>query len=134
MKKAQDKESTSMYQCIFYLAPGDYHRYHSPTEMLVKKRNHILGYLRPVKLDYISKNKDVYETNERVAIFGEWKYGLMSMVFVGATNVGSIVLNFDKELKTNRFKLSSTGTHIVSYSKEGEDAQSPLPKSPQSKK
>jgi phosphatidylserine decarboxylase len=40
----------------------------------------------------------VYETNERVAIFCEWMQGFLSMVFVGATNVGSIGLNFDKVL------------------------------------
>lgn len=43
------------------------------------------------------------------------------MVFVGATNVGSISLNFDKELKTNtRLRLPMSGSRILSYAKEKE--------------
>lgn len=30
------------------------------------------------------------------AVLGRWKHGFFSMVPVGATNVGSIVVNFDK--------------------------------------
>ena len=39
--------------------------------------------------------------NERVVLKGEWKWGNIIQAYVGATNVGSIVINFDKELKTN---------------------------------
>jgi phosphatidylserine decarboxylase len=39
--------------------------------------------------------------NERVVLLGRWKYGFFSYTSVGATNVGSIVINFDKELRTN---------------------------------
>jgi len=38
----------------------------------VRRRNHIYGYLAPVKLSYIEENPRCYETNERVALFGEW--------------------------------------------------------------
>ena len=44
------------------------------------------------------KNKHVLKDNERVTIFGDWVYGFFGMTFVGALNVGSIVLNFDHEL------------------------------------
>ncbi|EGR31450.1 phosphatidylserine decarboxylase, putative [Ichthyophthirius multifiliis] len=96
---------SKIYQVIFYLNPGDYHRYHSPANILIKKRNHIVGYLAPVKELYIQKNPRVYEENERVALFGEWDFGQFTQVYVGATNVGSMDINFD-ELKTNRnFKV-----------------------------
>ena len=42
--------------------------------------------------------KSVYETNERISIFGEYLHGFISLVFVGALNVGTIDLNFDKVL------------------------------------
>lgn len=41
MKKAEKKEGSKLYSIIFYLNPGDYHRYHSPCEFFVKRSNHI---------------------------------------------------------------------------------------------
>jgi len=35
-----------LYQLIVYLAPGDYHRFHSPTDMIIKFRRHFPGILR----------------------------------------------------------------------------------------
>jgi phosphatidylserine decarboxylase len=43
-----------LYSIIFYLSPGDYHRYHSSVEFEVDYRNHIAGHLWPVKVDYVS--------------------------------------------------------------------------------
>ncbi len=34
-------------------------------------------------------------------VLGRWRYGFFGMVPVGATNVGSIVINFDAALRTN---------------------------------
>jgi len=94
MKK---KSSTNkIYQVIFYLNPGDYHRFHSPTEFYIKKRLHFVGFLYPVKESYVETHKEVFETNERIAVFGESpNFGFISMVFVGALNVGTINLTFD---------------------------------------
>lgn len=86
---------------VIYLAPGDYHRYHSPAFFTANYRRHIAGYLEPVMPSYLLKHKDVLKENERVNLLGEWKHGLFSMSFVGALNVGSIHLFFDNELKTN---------------------------------
>ncbi len=55
LKKQEDKKS-KLYQCVFYLAPGDYHRYHSPISFKAKKRNYIVGKLAPVKVSYIEKH------------------------------------------------------------------------------
>ena len=40
--------------------------------------------------------RGLFAHNERVNLRGEWKYGLFSMTAVGAYNVGSIKINFDK--------------------------------------
>jgi len=100
MKKKSNKNK--IYQIIFYLNPGDYHRFHCPTDFFIKKRFHIVGYLFPVKESYVETHKEVFETNERIAVFGESpQHGFVSLVFVGALNVGSISLNFDKVIGRN---------------------------------
>ena len=71
-------------------------RFHSPSDFRVKSRNHIAGFLQPVKVDLVEKKARIYETNERVGIFGTFPFGFLGMVFVGAFNVGSMTLNFDK--------------------------------------
>ena len=50
---------------------------------------------------YLKNHKDVLKQNERVNLLGEWCHGFFSMSFVGALNVGSIVLHFDEALKSN---------------------------------
>ena len=46
-------ESQSEYYVVLYLGPGDYHRYHSPSNMKLAYRLHMPGYLNPVKLSYL---------------------------------------------------------------------------------
>jgi phosphatidylserine decarboxylase len=80
-----------LYFCVIYLAPGDYHRFHSPANWEVYSRRHF-----PLKLV-----RGVFVYNERVALLGEWPYGFFSMTAIGATNVGSIRIYFDNDLETN---------------------------------
>lgn len=102
----------SLFFAVIYLAPGDYHRFHSPTAWVVEKRRHFVGELFSVS-PYIAKRlENLFILNERVALLGRWKYGFFSMVPVGATNVGSIKVNFDKDLRTNeRGRLPPVGTY-----------------------
>lgn len=87
---------------IIYLAPGDYHRFHSPANFKTHFRRHIAGWLDPVKPDYVFKHKNVFKDNERVNLLGTWDHGYFGISFVGAMNVGSIELYYDPELKTNQ--------------------------------
>ena len=90
-----------MYMVI-YLSPADYHRFHSPAIHTGDYRRHVVGYLSPVKPSHVNKHKDVFKNNERVNIFGRWEQGFYFESAVGATNVGSIKLDFDTEVLTNK--------------------------------
>ncbi|KAF3926892.1 hypothetical protein ABW20_dc0104926 [Dactylellina cionopaga] len=97
----QFESSKRLYFAVVYLAPGDYHRFHSPTEWVVETRRHFAGELFSVSPYLQGLMPSLFILNERVVLLGRWKYGFFSMTPVGATNVGSIVLNFDRELRTN---------------------------------
>ena len=45
-----DREGTSpaLYQCVLYLAPGDYHGFHSPADWSLAARRHFPGELLSV--------------------------------------------------------------------------------------
>lgn len=94
-------KGTSLYYAVIYLAPGDYHRFHSPTNWVVERRRHFAGELYSVS-PYLQRTlPGLFTLNERVVLLGRWRWGFFSYVPVGATNVGSIVVNFDRELRTN---------------------------------
>ncbi|KAJ9616891.1 phosphatidylserine decarboxylase 1 [Cladophialophora chaetospira] len=98
---SQPSRSTSLYYAVVYLAPGDYHRFHSPVSWVCSSRRHFAGELYSVS-PYVQRTlPGLFTLNERVVLLGKWKHGFYSYVAVGATNVGSVVINFDKELRTN---------------------------------
>ncbi|WFD30215.1 phosphatidylserine decarboxylase [Malassezia sp. CBS 17886] len=90
-----------LFFCVVYLAPGDYHRFHSPTNWVVDLRRHFRGELYSVSPYVASRMPNLFLLNERVALLGRWRYGFFGMVPIGATNVGSIRINFDRNLRTN---------------------------------
>ncbi|RYP56817.1 hypothetical protein DL771_011592 [Monosporascus sp. 5C6A] len=92
---------TALYYAVVYLAPGDYHRFHSPVNWVVERRRHFAGELYSVS-PYLQRTlPGLFTLNERVALLGRWRWGFFGFVPVGATNVGSIVVDFDRELRTN---------------------------------
>lgn len=107
-----------LFFCVIYLAPGDYHRFHSPTNWVVSSRRHFAGELYSVSPFIAKYLENLFVLNERVALEGRWRHGFFSMIPVGATNVGSINIHFDKDLKTNKRKVTHRGTYTqVSYDK-----------------
>ncbi|AWU76715.1 phosphatidylserine decarboxylase [Pichia kudriavzevii] len=94
-------EETDLFYTVIYLAPGDYHRFHSPVTWVSTIRRHFVGELYSVAPYFQNTLNNLFVLNERVALLGYWKHGFFSMTPVGATNVGSIKLNFDKDLVTN---------------------------------
>lgn len=71
IKNVLDRGNKLFYMVI-YLAPSDYHRFHSAAIFNAEYRRHIAGYLDPVKPAYVNKHKDVFKNNERVNLFGKW--------------------------------------------------------------
>ena len=86
-----------------YLAPGDYHCFHSPTNWSIEDRRHFPGKLLSVKPSVATWMPKLFAQNERVAYLGKWKNNsqFFAFVAVGATNVGSILIDIDPELSTN---------------------------------
>ncbi|XP_023964478.1 phosphatidylserine decarboxylase proenzyme, mitochondrial isoform X1 [Chrysemys picta bellii] len=95
------KEGNELYHCVIYLAPGDYHCFHSPTDWRVSHRRHFPGSLMSVNPGVARWIKELFCHNERVVLSGDWKHGFFSLTAVGATNVGSIRIYFDGDLRTN---------------------------------
>jgi phosphatidylserine decarboxylase len=87
------KPGNSLYSCVLYLAPGDHHRFYSPTEWKAERMRHFAGELFSVSPWMASAMNNLFVLNERVALLGHWKHGLFTMTAVGATNVGSVVIN-----------------------------------------
>lgn len=92
-----------LYFCVLYLAPGDYHRFHSPVPWIVEMRRHFRGELYSVSPYVARRLPNLFLLNERVALLGRWRHGFFSMTPIGATNVGSIQVYFDRSLRTNQY-------------------------------
>ncbi|XP_055309180.1 phosphatidylserine decarboxylase proenzyme, mitochondrial isoform X2 [Sitodiplosis mosellana] len=101
--KHKRDEETNLYQCVIYLAPGDYHRFHSPTEWKPVIRRHFHGELLSVNPNIAKWLPGLFCLNERVVYIGQWDHGFCSFTAVGATNVGSVDVYIDKDLKTNKW-------------------------------
>ena len=114
IQKMKKDPNNRLYQVILYLAPGDYHRFHCPADYSVEERRKIEGVLLSVNEKTLIKRKKVYEKNGRVVLNGNWREGklAMSLVMVGALNVGRIVVEEKEQFKRGEelghFNLGST--------------------------
>lgn len=93
-----------LFYCVIYLKPGDYHRVHSPVDWQVLVRRHFSGHLFPVNERAVRTIKNLYVENERVVLEGLWQEGFMAIAAIGATNIGSIEVLIEPELRTNKPK------------------------------
>lgn len=88
-----EKRATTKKCCyaVLYLAPGDYHRFHSPCESFrLMCGRHFPGEVLPVHKYFLRWLSDLFCLNERVVLSGEWEQGQMHMAAVAAYNVGNI--------------------------------------------
>uniref|UniRef100_A0ABK9N7C9 Phosphatidylserine decarboxylase proenzyme, mitochondrial n=1 Tax=Glossina morsitans morsitans TaxID=37546 RepID=A0ABK9N7C9_GLOMM len=103
MNALKYNSSTILYHCVIYLAPGDYHRFHSPADWNSLFRRHFTGELFSVSPRIATWLPGLFCLNERVLYVGEWEHGFFSFTAVGATNVGSVQIFMDSDLKTNQW-------------------------------
>lgn len=94
----------------YYLCPTDYHRVHSPVDGEITDVRYMPGQLWPVNEWSTTNIKDLFTVNERVLVEIETDLGPVGVVFVGATNVGHIVLSFDDKVRGNQ-----KGPHIFQH-------------------
>uniref|UniRef100_A0A2K6A407 Phosphatidylserine decarboxylase proenzyme, mitochondrial n=1 Tax=Mandrillus leucophaeus TaxID=9568 RepID=A0A2K6A407_MANLE len=109
------RKGNELYHCVIYLAPGDYHCFHSPTDWTVSHRRHFPGSLMSVNPGMARWIKELFCHNERVVLTGDWKHGFFSLTAVGATNVGSIRIYFDRDLHTNSPRHSKGSYNDFSF-------------------
>ncbi|XP_055480105.1 phosphatidylserine decarboxylase proenzyme, mitochondrial isoform X3 [Psammomys obesus] len=114
-KQLVTREGNELYHCVIYLAPGDYHCFHSPTDWTVSHRRHFPGSLMSVNPGMARWIKELFCHNERVVLTGDWKHGFFSLTAVGATNVGSIRIYFDRDLQTNSPRYSKGSYNDLSF-------------------
>lgn len=111
---ASTNPSMVLHHAVVYLSPCDYHRFHSPAAWQVTSRRHFPGSLCSVSPKVESTFPGLLHTNERVVFEGSWHYGFFAMAAVGATSVGSVVVDFDADLKTNT-RVNNQYQHEVTY-------------------
>ena len=107
----------SFFYCTTYLAPGNYHRFHSPTDCELSYRRYFTGKLLSVSPLLARVVPGLFSVNERVVYFGNWKHGFFTFTVVGATNVGNIRVYSDSTLPQNR---DHQKLDLIGRRKEGE--------------
>lgn len=99
--KALDKWKDGFF-LTYYLCPTDYHRVHSPVDGKITRVVYIPGALWPVNSWSTDNIHELFSINERVLVEIQTDRGLVGVMFVGATNVGQIILSFDPEIRGNQ--------------------------------
>lgn len=100
--KSFPRKGYHLFSVVMYLSPGDYHHFHSPAEWTATLQRHFSGELLTVAPWAMKALPGLLTLNERVLLSGYWEHGFFSYTAVGALNVGSIKIDFDKELQSNQ--------------------------------
>ncbi len=99
-----EARAASFYNGSFitlYLSPRDYHRIHAPIAAGIEAMRYIPGELYPVNERGIRLVRQLYVRNERLISYLLTDCGTVALVKVGATNVGSIKVDYDPTIGTN---------------------------------
>lgn len=80
-----------------YLSPRHYHRIHAPTAGEIPAARHVPGLLLPVNEPAVLHVPELFARNERLVCVLDGPLGRISIVAVGAYNVGRISAAFDPD-------------------------------------
>jgi phosphatidylserine decarboxylase len=108
-----DEQETDYAYATIYLAPTDYHRLHSPADLLVESVYAVPGTLWPVNPMSVNGVDRLFCINERATLRCRTPEGYrVWVVFVGATIVGGIRLAFEPSYGSNLPERSTTERYV----------------------
>jgi len=120
------KMKDNVFFCTIHLPPNECHRFRSPADVVFKRRTLIPGTMFELNSNNLFRHPHVLY-NERVILEGKWQYGNFYFIPFGSKTVGSIVLDFDKSLKTNvifeKLRKEEPDEKLVPYNNFGVDTQ-----------
>lgn len=87
---------------VLYLSPSDYHRIHAPVSGSIIGWFHVPGRLFTVQEYFVQQLRGLFAVNERLISFIKAPAGLVAVCKIGAFNVGSMTLSYNR-VRTNRF-------------------------------
>lgn len=129
------KPEPKHYCATIYLAPGDYHRFHAPCDMLVDRAMVVEGERVPVAPLFVKKIlPEALAINQRAIISGTLQQNSSSKIVVvpvGSTNVSSLKLNDINGAKVKRgeelgkFCMGSTVMMVFSSTDDHEWVKEP---------
>ena len=97
ISKLLNEQSHAYTKCsmvIFRLAPQDYHRFHVPISGVVQRQKSIEGTYYSVNPRIVRSSIDVFGENKRKVLYiSTSNFGLVAIVFIGATCTGSIKIH-----------------------------------------
>ncbi len=96
-----------------YLAPFNYHRIHAPIQAELLAAHYIPGALWPVNDWSVRKIDGLFTVNERIILeMRDAERAKILLVMVGATNVGRITLECNRELCGNPVHATEAGRWV----------------------
>ncbi len=102
------------YFVTIYLSPADYHNIHSPIDGVIEDVQYIPGNLWPVNQWSINNIDSLFCINERIfSVISNEEYGKILLLMVGATNVGSIKLDYDEISSNSAERVLFNKTEII---------------------
>lgn len=105
-----------------YLSPKNYHRFHMPCDGELQEMIYVPGSLFSVNPSTTENISNIFARNERVICFFKTEFGPMAQIFVGATIVGSIEVEWEGLITPPRDGVMKRWTYSDGLSfKKGQD-------------